>query len=149
MGQGSPPPRTWSTVKCRHVRCLHYGFSMCGGFTVHMYIYCSCSTCTLHTTRVPFVPHVYPAHNTCTARVVSPTDNTHHCRMKVSALVHTCLHTTRVRLHACDACAGDCRPRCSCWSRDPCRHRGSTAALSLPRPGPLSRCLTVQGAGAG
>ena len=55
---------------------------------------------TVPAARVPFIPHVYPSYHTCTARVVSPTDNTHHCRMKVSALVHTCLHhacqTTRV-----------------------------------------------------
>ena len=117
MGLGSPPPLTWSTIKCRHVRCLHYGFSMCGGFTVHMYIYCSCSTCTPHTTRVPCTQHVY-----CTC--VSPADytDTRRCSMKVSAKVYTCLHTTRVRLHVSadyTRVLGDCRRRCSCWSRDP------------------------------
>ena len=100
-----------------HVRCLHYGFSMCGGFTVHTCIYCPCSTCTLHTTRVPCTQHVY-----CTC--VSPADytDTRRCSMKVSAKVYTCLHTTRVRLHVSadyTRVLGDCRRRCSCWSRDP------------------------------
>ena len=72
------------------------------------HVYPSYHTCTLHTTRV--------LHVCVPCRLYRP------CSMRVSAKVYTCLHTTRVRLHVSayyTRVLGDCRRRCSCWSRDP------------------------------
>ena len=90
------------------------------GFTVHTCIY------TVPAARVPDIPHVYPAHNTCSARVCPlqtkcTLDYTRVSTLHVSG--YTCLQTTRVTILHVSAdytrVLGDCRRRCSCWSRDP------------------------------